>query len=93
MQQITPFMAQALLSLLSTIDGDSKAHPDWIDAVCTFHEALPEGTVGALQSVANQQNNIEEVTSDFRNKLLQEAIDQLPVGSIHAAGAIRSLMT
>lgn len=50
MKHITPEMAQALVSLLEVIDSNTDKYPDWVDAVCTAREQLPESTLETLKS-------------------------------------------
>lgn len=54
---INPKIASALIALLETIDGDNTQHPDWIDAVCTAREQLPEDTLEALKDTV--QTSVE----------------------------------
>lgn len=52
MKHIPPEMAKALISLLEVIDANNEKYPDWVDAVCTAREQLPESTIEALKSCA-----------------------------------------
>ena len=61
MLQITPRIAAALTHLIAVIDGDSKPHPDWVDAVCTARAALPTETVKALESAASPSHGAHDI--------------------------------
>lgn len=52
MRHISNEMAQALISLIEVIDSNNDKYPDWIDAVCTAREKLPETTLEALGKAA-----------------------------------------
>ena len=56
MKQIPPEMAKALISLLEVIDSNTDKYPDWIDAVCTAREQLPESTLEALKSCVDTKS-------------------------------------
>lgn len=56
MKQIPPEMAKALISLLEVIDSNNDKYPDWIDAVCSAREKLPESTFEALKSLVDTKS-------------------------------------
>lgn len=56
MKQIPPEMAKALISLLEVIDSNNDKYPDWIDAVCSAREKLPESTLEALKSLVDTKS-------------------------------------
>ena len=50
--QLYKSMAQGLINLLATVDGNNDQHPDWVDAVCKAREALPPETAEILKAMS-----------------------------------------
>lgn len=53
MKTFTPAMATALNELVAAIDLNGNQVKDWTDTVCAARDALPEGTVAALEQLGS----------------------------------------
>ena len=90
MSHLTDTQVAGLKNLLKTIDENNDTHPDWVDAVCTARELLPDGTLEALAGVAGGQPDLEEVcvkaqalvTGDFAQETLADYLSDAKNGSL-----------